>query len=145
MMEIPISLPLDSDSFLRRECPQCEQEFKWHHGRTEETPEDFVDPPLYFCPRCGENADPNDFLTQAQVAYVEQVAAGPLLEDLARTFEGGPLDFKVTGESGVPDPLVEPDDMTAIQSPCHPWEPIKVPDDANPLHYCLVCGAAFSA
>ena len=37
-MSLSIELPLDS-GFLRRECPNCQLEFKWHHGPTETTPE----------------------------------------------------------------------------------------------------------
>ncbi|GGT27906.1 hypothetical protein GCM10010271_34830 [Streptomyces kurssanovii] len=31
-MEIPMNLPLDNDGFVRRECPHCVSQFKWHHG-----------------------------------------------------------------------------------------------------------------
>ena len=31
-----VSFPLDSDGFIRRECPHCEREFKWHHGPANE-------------------------------------------------------------------------------------------------------------
>ena len=37
MNEIRLSVPfpLDSEGFLRRECPSCRREFKWlHQGRT---------------------------------------------------------------------------------------------------------------
>ncbi len=47
----------------------------------------------------------------------------------------------------VPTPLVEPDDMIIIEPPCHPWEPVKVPEeraDSGPL-FCLVCGESYSA
>ena len=50
-MEIRASLPLDAD-FLRRQCPECGRQFKWHVGPTEDTPEEFVDPPVYHCPYC---------------------------------------------------------------------------------------------
>jgi hypothetical protein len=30
-VSIPMSLPLDGDGFLRRECPKCERQFKWLH------------------------------------------------------------------------------------------------------------------
>jgi hypothetical protein len=40
-------------------------------------------------------------------------------------------------------PLVEPDDMTMIASPCHGFEPVKVADDWTKPLYCLVCGQAF--
>lgn len=39
-----------------------------------------------------------------------------------------------------PEPLTEPSDMLAVESPCHPWEPVKIADGwIAPLH-CLVCG-----
>ena len=44
----------------------------------------------------------------------------------------------------VPDPLVEADDMAIIAPPCHPWEPVKVPDDSAAPYYCLLCGAAYA-
>lgn len=38
---IPMSLPLDKDGFLRRECPNCERQFKWWpSSSSEETSED---------------------------------------------------------------------------------------------------------
>jgi len=42
-----------------------------------------------------------------------------------------------------PDPLVEPNDMVAVASPCHPWEPIKVTEDWQESIHCLVCGTEF--
>lgn len=42
-----------------------------------------------------------------------------------------------------PDVLVEPDNMTIAESPCHPNEPVKVPDETTKVH-CLVCGAPFA-
>jgi hypothetical protein len=44
-----------------------------------------------------------------------------------------------------PTPLVERDDMTQIMSPCHPWEPVKIPEDAALPYYCLACGEANTA
>lgn len=46
-----------------------------------------------------------------------------------------------------PAPLFEPDDMIIIEPPCHPWEPVKVPEeraDSGPL-FCLVCGETYTA
>ena len=40
-------------------------------------------------------------------------------------------------------PLVEPDDLTMVGSPCHGFEPVKVADDWTEPLYCLVCGQAF--
>lgn len=75
-MDISIQLPLDADGFLRRECPNCEQEFKWHHGTTDAAPTDFIYPDLYWCPRCGKSADHDSWWTTAQLEYQQQVVAG---------------------------------------------------------------------
>jgi hypothetical protein len=43
----------------------------------------------------------------------------------------------------VPAALAEPSDMQIIASPCHSYEPVKIPDDAaGPFHY-LICGEQF--
>lgn len=42
------------------------------------------------------------------------------------------------------DPIVEPEDMTMVTSPCHPWEPIKIPEDHVGAVHCLVCGDPFA-
>ena len=41
-------------------------------------------------------------------------------------------------------PLVEPDDMVIVASPCHAYEPVKVPADHRGQLHCLVCGSAFA-
>ena len=35
-LALEMSMPLDSDGFLRRECPTCEREFKWLYTSEEE-------------------------------------------------------------------------------------------------------------
>jgi hypothetical protein len=35
-MSVSMSLPLDEDGFLRRECPTCERQFRWWHTPDEE-------------------------------------------------------------------------------------------------------------
>jgi hypothetical protein len=44
-----------------------------------------------------------------------------------------------------PDPLHEPDDMVIVEPPCHPNDPLKVPEAATDLVYCLICGTEFAA
>ena len=43
-----------------------------------------------------------------------------------------------------PESLTEPDDMVIVTSPCHGFEPVKVPEDHTGPLYCLVCGTAFA-
>jgi endogenous inhibitor of DNA gyrase (YacG/DUF329 family) len=71
-MDIRIDFPLDADQFLRRECPSCSQEFKWHHGATENRPADAVDPPRYTCPLCGNPANHDEWFTQDQLRYQQE-------------------------------------------------------------------------
>lgn len=149
-MDISISLPLDSDGFLRRECPHCEREFKWHDGPTAKRPDDWIDPPVYWCPLCGEQAEADRFHTPAQVEYIEQAIAGYALEaaadELDRALRGlKAMSFKrnFRGSPDDPLPMIEPNDMFAVQSPCHPWEPVKVSPQARSPFYCLACGSPF--
>lgn len=61
-IRVPVSLPLDSDGFLRRECPTCEEEFnptceeefKWFSHA--EGDHDAEQASQYFCPICGAAA-----------------------------------------------------------------------------------------
>lgn len=149
-MEIPIELPLDSDGFLRRECPHCEKEFKWFNGRSSETPSDYVDPPVYWCPLCGRSSSHDSWFTQAQIEYSQAAAMGPAFEliqqELKDEFRRNKY-FKFEGFSDrpdEPDPLVETDDMEIIQPPCHPWEPVKVPEEGQASYYCLACGQNYA-
>lgn len=155
-MELSVSVPLDSDGFLRRECPTCGREFKWFHGRVEGTPDDWEDPELYFCPYCAVPADGSSWLTQAQAAYVQQAFVGHAsdlindeLEGIARSVNrrGGLIRMSVSREvdsTPPPPPLSEPNDMVAVASPCHPFEPIKVLDGWEGSLHCLVCGSPFA-
>lgn len=152
-MEIPVDLPLDADGFLRRECPSCTCEFKWHHGPTEARPDDAADPVRYSCPLCGKLAGHDQWFTQAQVEYqralVEFHMMDAVNDEMKRAFRGSKNMKYTPGKNTAPAPipLVESDDMLIIEPPCHSWEPIKVPQeraDSGPLH-CLVCGETFSA
>ena len=146
-----MSVPLD-DGFLRRECPNCKREFKWHEEPTDDRPDNAVNPPMYYCPYCGTAAGPDEWWTEAQLDYAEAMAAGPALREMAeqmrqtlRPMNRGMIKLSVDqpDEPEPPDPLVEPNDMVAVASPCHPWEPIKVTEDWQESIHCLVCGTEF--
>jgi hypothetical protein len=74
-VRLSMSLPLDGEGFLRRECPTCEREFKWLPSPD---PEDDVEvaattegaeaPESYYCPYCAVSAPPDTWMTKAQVA-----------------------------------------------------------------------------
>lgn len=153
MIDLQMSLPLDADGFIRRKCPNCEQEFKWHWGPTEDHPEDYTEAEVYWCPLCGESAAKNRWWTTVQVEYQRELAMqavqselGDELKKVFRNQRGSAIRFTYTpgDKLPTPDPLVEPDDMMMVAPPCHPWEPIKVPDDAAGSFHCLLCGADFA-
>ena len=152
MGSFPVQLPLDADGFLRRECPHCRQQFKWHNGSTADRPEGELDPAVFHCPRCGVSAAPDQWWTQEQLTFIQQSAAGPALreaaDELEKAFRGVKGMTYKRGQLDEPEPpaaLQEPDDMIILAPPCHPWEPVKVPEEAAARVCCLMCGEPFAA
>jgi hypothetical protein len=149
-----ISLPLDSDGFLRRECPHCEREFKWHNGPANEEAERQPPSDVFYCPLCGEPAGPESWWTQVQLELIDNATDRFIGQELGDMFKGLErstrrnkfVKFKAdrVDVPDVADPLVEPDDMTMMTSPCHPWAPVKISDDHEGPVHCLVCGTAFA-
>ena len=150
-----MSLPLDRDGFLRRECPNCEWQFKWwptppSEDASEETQEA---PETYFCPYCHAPADPDAWWTKEQREYAQQLAVaevlGPQLRRMKDNLESGNrrsgmirIDMSVPSFSR-PEPLTEPDDMVRVDVPCHPEEPIKVDEEWDREVACLACGIRY--
>jgi hypothetical protein len=140
-----VSMPLDSDGFLRRECPHCSREFKWHHGESDE--ESAVEPAGYHCPYCnGQSVD--GWWTVAQLAAIEDETryyAESQIHEMFKGMERQSNEFvkiKAGAAPGRPNrpPLTEPDDMRQVDFACHPNEPVKVLENwSEPVH-CLVCG-----
>jgi len=144
-----VSIPLDDDGFLRRECPHCEREFKWLSGGGE----DSSPPEGYCCPYCGQRAEDDQWFTRGQLrvieASIEENVLAPQLRELQDSLRGladtsgGLLEFKVDVDSQEPSRprrLTEPNDMTRVDFDCHPDEPVKIEDDWPGLVHCLVCG-----
>lgn len=150
-IEVSVDFPSDSDGFIRRECPHCLRQFKWHDGPANEEAERHPEAELYSCPLCGQSAEVDPWNTQEQVDLVEQMAMPQIMrhvnEDLDAMFRRMKGITYTRSADEYPDesvPLTEPDDMMIVASPCHGYEPVKVPEDhTGPLH-CLVCGAPFT-
>ncbi|MGI9084877.1 MAG: hypothetical protein ACR2FE_06245 [Aeromicrobium sp.] len=149
-----ISLPLDSDGFLRRECPHCEQEFKWHDGPANDQAEQQPHSDTFYCPICGEPAGPDSWWTQTQLDLIDNATERHVGQELGDMFKG--LERSTRSNKFVKfkadrvnmpdpaDPLVEPDDMTIVTSPCHAWEPVKISEGHVNAVHCIVCGVAFA-
>ena len=153
-MDIPVAIFTDPDGFIRRECPNCEQEFKWHHGPANEEAEASSPPPAYYCPLCGLPAGLNSWWTTAQTEHLRAAvlpgAIDEITDELKKAFGSNRnsfIRFEVSTGDDVPEPpsaLTEPNDMDVIASPCHSYEPIKVPDVAAGPFHCLICGSPFA-
>lgn len=150
-VHVSVPIPRDSEGFVRRECPHCFRQFKWHDGPANEEAEQQAPPVTYHCPLCGQPAAVNAWNTADQVEVAQRVAMPQLLErvqdDLESMFRGVKgVTYKRRGQdvADLPEPLTEPDDMTIVASPCHSYEPVKVPEDHTGPLYCLICGSAFA-
>jgi hypothetical protein len=156
-VSMTMSLPLDSDGFLRRECPKCRRQFKWHPTAGEQSAGGApVAVEAYFCPYCYEPADLGAWWTQEQLEHAQQIVVaegvGPALRRFKRQVEstsrhsGGFLRLEAhLPPLARPEPLTEPDDMMRVDFPCHPEEPIKVDDAWEQEVACLVCGIRYPA
>lgn len=147
-----MSLPLDSDGFLRRECPTCEREFKWLSSEAEAEP---IPEGGYYCPYCAIQAPPDAWWTRAQLELVNSVVSKELVEPELKKLERSLRDISrrsggfmsASMKTELPrdvDPLVETDDMRRVDFECHPSEPVKVLDDWTRDVHCLICGAPAS-
>lgn len=150
-VRVSVPIPRDSDGFVRRECPQCTRQFKWHDGPANEEAEHQPSPLSYTCPFCGQPAAVDSWNTAEQREFALDVAMPQVMDrvrdDLEAIFRGVKgITYKRGSDevTEVPEPLVEPDDMTIVASPCHSYEPVKVPEDHPGVLHCLICGSAFA-
>jgi hypothetical protein len=144
---VSVEVPLDGSGFLRRECPSCNEEFKWFNHEQGNPDAEHAD--QYFCPRCGKPAGLDQWWTSAQATYLRDAAApefGKHMDEILSGALGGlkGLTFTPNTDLTMPDPLIEPDDMVIAEPPCHPNEPVKVPESATSQIYCLICGTPFA-
>lgn len=149
-VSIPLTLPLDTDGFLRRECPNCERQFKWLPSESTDNAGMGEQVDAYFCPYCYDAGGPEEWWTKEQLEYVQQLAAAEVIapqlrrfsRDLERSNRSGSMVKFTTTSSKIPAPqaLTEPDDMVRLDLPCHLEEPIKVVEDWDEEVACLICG-----
>lgn len=144
-MNLSVSLNLDGE-FLRRKCVACSREFKWSQNTADALP----DCTEYHCPYCGAigAAAVSEWLTDAQLDYAKQHAlaavVGPELKKLEAMTNrvSGMLRLSIKNAPTPPVAPEEPNDMTRIDSSCHPDAPVKVLEDWSGDVHCLVCGVA---
>ena len=135
-MEIPIEIPVDDEGYVRRQCPQCEREFKLIYQSGDNSASDVESPLELYCPYCGLSSPTDQFWTNAQVETFQAVAGKYMLDDLKQR------GFAVS-INPPPPPLAEPNDMNAVASPCHAEEPVKIYEYWDQPIHCPMCGSAF--
>lgn len=134
---LSMEVPVDSDGFLRRECPTCEREFKWFPSPADEKEASDPADGGYFCPYCGVQAPTDAWFTKAQLELAGRIVEVEVVDPMLRKFTGG-----TPGQAGEAEPLSEDDDMRRLDFACHPSEPLKILDDWDQPVHCLVCGQA---
>jgi len=151
-MKIPFEVPLDSDGYLRRQCPRCEQLFKWRPDEALRS-DSSTEGRMYYCPYCGKPSSADQWWTDEQVDYARGLASIEAIRLVERELR--PTADKLNRSSSLlkieldaravnpPAPLFEPDDMVAVEPPCHPDEPIKITEGWIAELHCLVCGRPF--
>ena len=149
-MNISLQLPLDKDSFLRRECPHCGKQFKRWQDKRDHTQENSE---VYYCPYCYASARADAWYTTEQIEYIQRQAmteiVGPglyrLQEQIQQISQNGLFRVEMTSHVPMePEPLMEFDDMMQLVFPCHIEEPIKVDEQWNQEVACLMCGVRYS-
>jgi hypothetical protein len=76
-----VSIPLDEDGYLGRQCPSCRQMFRVQSEDYEALPEDT----RLYCVYCGHQDDHSEFLTEQQQQRLERVAldmGNQLIDDI---------------------------------------------------------------
>ena len=167
--EIKISIPLDENSFLRRECPNCKSEFKIqisedeltqqtqslvdnYLSEKEDLSEDDIleDEREFFCPYCGQSSSSDSWWTQAQLDYAMQFVQNltnkiineNLIKELKKMSSSSSF-VKFTGnELKYTEPWIAPEenDMEIFKLPCCN-EMIKlIPENLESSYSCFYCG-----
>ena len=153
-IQIPVAIPLDRDGFMRRECPTCDRELKWRPTSENEEPAPVPDGG-YYCPYCGVQAQPETWLTKAQVNHVQTLLKARVVDPMIDKF-GDDLRRIARNSRGTisvqthrqpteePQALTEDDDMRRVDFSCHLSEPVKVLDDWSGPVRCIICGQEVS-
>lgn len=162
---LKVSIPLDDERFLRKECPHCKQEFKIHTSSNElqnlaekgiesfltnddeNTESDDDETTKYFCPYCGQDAPSSDWWTQEQLAYINVYAKNimakmvneHLIKPLSRSSSSA-FSFKGS-EMKYEEPWIsdETNDMSVFDLGCCN-EKVKILDGWTKSVFCFYCG-----
>jgi DNA-directed RNA polymerase subunit RPC12/RpoP len=141
LQRLAMQIPVDADGYLRRECPNCEREFKRTATKSSSSKESATK--LLFCPYCGLQAQASRWLTKAQVKFTKNLVASHVEQ---RKSHIGFKSLNVSAFRNQSDVahagMIEPNDMTIVDMQCHPRESIKISREWIGNVRCPQCGTA---
>lgn len=137
--EVQISIPLDRDGFLSRQCPQCKARFKVKTRKRGSGAH-------AYCVHCGFGPmeEWEAWHTDEQRRYVDAVVEGHVEEmgywliDLAVGRTAGPCALSSPRSNAAPEPVESDEPMTVFTAACC-REPVKHDGSGGSL-YCIACG-----
>ncbi|MBE8476132.1 hypothetical protein [Streptomyces justiciae] len=144
--KMQISIPLDDNGFLGRQCPECALIFRMDAQQYKALPEDLT----LWCVYCGHHAEHSEFITEQQRERVMQAAGDyamqrvsheldKMFSDVARRSRGGSISFSYKSRPFSPRPLPGIDEEQLIRvrtcAGCHIQYAVF-----GEHRYCPVCG-----
>lgn len=143
-MEIPISIPTDSEGYYTLECPFCKDSFKLSAADYE--PEETIE---LFCPYCGLVNDKSNFISQKVIDHALDLAnnyAKDLLNDsfkkMKRNMRGSSMkmDFKPLKKDKPRDIIENDNELEELHlSCCNKFIKVNSTFDFDTV-YCPYCG-----
>jgi hypothetical protein len=130
-----VTIPLDEEGYLGRECPKCIQTFRVHNEEYDNLPDDLV----LTCPYCGHRDDRSEFMTTQQVARLTQVARDYALQMISDTLD---TSFKRMARSTSRNRFVK---ITYRSTPFYP-EPLPGINEERLVRErtCATCGLRYA-
>jgi hypothetical protein len=117
-----VSIPVDDDGFLGRECPDCQQHFRVAHEEYDRLPDDV----RLWCVYCGHRDDHSEFMSGQQKTRLMAAAGGyaeqlvgkifdDVFGDLARGSRGSMIHFSYRSRPFYPTPLPDIDEERLVR------------------------------
>jgi hypothetical protein len=84
---LSFAVPIDSDGFMRRECPTCERELKWK-GTSDAEDETPTPDGGYYCPYCRIQGPTDAWWTKEQLEHAKTIAYREIVAPQIDNFAG---------------------------------------------------------
>lgn len=151
MSEVTLSFPLDDDKFLRRECPDCEKEFKIQTIEKDgyfDSGLDKQESNKMTCPYCGHRSKVREWWTKDQVNYIsqenERIAFDLIQNELGGSMINTGLIQVTLTPNTIPKTSMNPEknDMKIFELSCCERD-IKILENWTEKVYCPDCSKIY--